>query len=316
VSTETQVPAGRVCVREWLQAAAVPAGKAVRIWRIFYACGPRNGRAIFLPIDQGFEHGPRDFLTNPPSGDPEYQLRLALEGDYSAIVFEPGLARKYHHAYAGRVPLVLKLNGKTNIPSDAEAFSPLTASVEEAVALGADAVGYTLYVGSPAQGRDIPQLAAVRRDCDRFGMPLMVWSYPRGEAVDKTGGRDSLYAIDYAARVACEMGADLVKLNMPKPNQECPGQPEEYARLDLDARGRMGKVIRSAGRTLVLVSGGSKLSDEDVLEKARVCFEAGAAGLIFGRNMWQRPMNEALQMTRRIHDLTREFGDDQVTGRA
>ena len=309
MSTETKVSTGRVCVKEWLKEADVPAGKAVRIWRIFYAYGPRCGRAIFLPIDQGLEHGPRDFMPNPPSEDPDYQLHLALEGNYSAIVFEPGLARKYHHAYAGRVPLVLKLNGKTNIPSDAEAFSPLTASVEEAAALGADAVGYTLYVGSPAQGRDIPQLAAVRRDCDRLGMPLIVWSYPRGEAVEKKGGRDSLYAIDYAARVACELGADLVKLNMPKPNEKCPGQPEEYAQLQLDELGRMGKAVRSAGRTLVLVSGGSKLSDEDVLDKARVCFEAGAAGLIFGRNMWQRPIDLALQMTRRVHDLARQFGD-------
>jgi len=309
MAADVQGPDGRVGVKAWLREANIPAGKAVRIWRIFYAHGPRNGRAIFLPIDQGFEHGPRDFLPNPPSADPEYQLRLALEGRYSAIVFEPGPARTYHHAYAGRVPLVLKLNGKTNIPSDAQAFSPLTASVEEAVALGADAVGYTLYVGSPAQDRDIPQLAAVRRDCDRFGMPLIVWSYPRGEAVENKGGRDSLYAIDYAARVACEMGADLVKLNMPKPTNQCPGQPDEYAAMDLDELGRMQKAVRSAGRTLVLVSGGSRLSDEDVLRKARLCFEAGAAGLIFGRNMWQRPMDEALRLTRRVHDLARDFGD-------
>lgn len=307
---QSDSPGARVCVKTWLKEANLPAGKAVRIWRMFYAHGPANGRGIFLPIDQGFEHGPRDFLVNPPSADPDYQLRLALEGRYSGIVFEPGLARKYHHAFAGRVPLIVKINAKTNIPSDAAAFSPLTGSVEEAVALGADAVGYTLYVGSPAQDRDIAQLAGVRRDCDRFGMPLVVWSYPRGEAVEKKGGRDSLYAIDYAARVACEMGADLVKLNMPKPNQKCPGQPEEYAALDLDELGRMRKAVQSAGRTLVLVSGGSKLSDEEVIKKARLCFQAGAVGLIFGRNMWQRPMDQALDMTRRVHDLACEFGDE------
>ena len=299
----------RVCVKDWLKAANVAAGKAVRIWRLFYEVGPRCGRAIFLPIDQGFEHGPVDFLPNPPSGDPEFQLRLALEGNYSGIVFEPGLARKYHHAYAGRVPLVFKVNAKTNIPSDADAFSPLTGSVEEGVAIGADAIGYTLYVGSPAQDRDIAQLAEVRRACDRFGMPLIVWSYPRGSAVKLKGTRDSLYAIDYAARVACEMGADIVKLNMPKPDEECPGQPEGYTRLNLDEFQRMAKVIRSAGRTLVLVSGGSKLSDANVLAKARLCFEAGAAGLIFGRNMWQRAMPDALDMTAKVHDLAHAFGD-------
>ena len=118
--------------------------------------------------------------------------------------------------YAGTVPLILKLNGKMNIPSDAQAFSGLTGYVEDGVRLGADAVGYTLYVGSPRQGDDMRQLSEVRRACDACGMPLIVWAYPRGEAIDKKGGRDSLYAVDYAARVAGEMGADIVKLNVPE----------------------------------------------------------------------------------------------------
>jgi fructose-bisphosphate aldolase, class I len=64
------------------------------------------------------------------------------------------LAEKFYWDYAGEVPLVLKLNGKTEIPSDAAALSPLHATVADAVRLGADAVGYTLYVGTPAQRDD------------------------------------------------------------------------------------------------------------------------------------------------------------------
>jgi class I fructose-bisphosphate aldolase len=113
------------------------------------------------------EHGPIDFFPNPPAGDSDYQCRLAREGGYSGIVFHVGLARKYMRDYAGTVPLILKLKGKTNIPSDAEAFSALEVSVEDAVQLGADAVGHTLYVGSPSQARDFIQLGKVREACDR-----------------------------------------------------------------------------------------------------------------------------------------------------
>src|SRR5256712_5857495 len=103
----------------------------------------------------------------------------------------------------------MKLNGKTNIPDANEAVSPLAANVEDAVRLGADAVGYTLYVGSPRQDEDLVQLGGVRRDCDRFGMPLIIWAYPRGSAIDEKGGRDSFYAVDYGARMAMEMGAEV-----------------------------------------------------------------------------------------------------------
>jgi len=285
-------------------------GKRTRLHRLLYEHGPGNGTMLLLPIDQGLEHGPVDFFPNPPSADPDYQCRLALEGGYSGIVFHIGLAHKYMRKYAGQVPLVLKLNGKTNVPPDDWAFSPQTATVEDGVALGADAVGYTLYVGSPAQGDDIVQLMNIRADCDRYGMPLIIWAYPRGEAINKKGGRDSLYAVDYAARVANELGADVVKLNVPKfedpRNAESP-KPYDTLYKEMDYASAVGKVIASAGRTMVLFSGGSKISDEDLLEKARICMEQGATGLIFGRNMWQRPFEKGLAMTARIKEMMRSM---------
>ena len=281
-------------------------GKRTRLHRLLYEHGPGNGTMLLLPIDHGVEHGPVDFFANPDSIDPDYQLRLAKEGGYSGIVFHIGLAEKYMRDYAGEVPLVLKLNGKTNIPSDARAFSALDATVEDAVRLGADAVGYTLYVGSPRQDEDFIQLMRVRADCERYGMPLIVWSYPRGEAIEKKGGRDSLYAVDYAARLANELGADVVKLNVPKfedPRNEESPKPYNTLYKEMDYAKAVRKVIVSAGKTLVLFSGGSKISDEDLLEKARICMEQGATGLIFGRNMWQRPMEEALELTAKIKKI-------------
>lgn len=287
-------------------------GKRTRLHRILYEHGVGNGMALILPIDHGLEHGPRDFFANPESVDPAYQLRLAKEGGFSAIVFQIGLAEKYMKEFAGEIPLILKLNGKTSIPPETCAFSPQTASVEEAVRLGADAVGYTLFVGSPTQDRDFIQLAKIREDSQRFGMPLIVWAYPRGEAIDAKGGRDSLFAVDYAARVANELGADLVKINMPEYNKERSRlYPKPYDTLQLNTKEALEKVIASAGKTMVLISGGEEMGDEELLEKVKVSLEAGATGMVFGRNLWQRPLKNALEIAGRIKILMAEYADQE-----
>ena len=279
-------------------------GKKARLQRLLYDYGPGNGTLLFLPIDQGLEHGPVDFFENTDAQDPDFQCRLALEGKYSAIVFHIGLAEKYMKKYAGKVPLVVKINGKTNIPNDDAAFSSLTSTVEDAVRLGADAIGYTLYVGSSAQDMDIQQFNEVRREAERYGMPIIVWAYPRGTSVKAKGGQDSPYAIEYAARVACELGADVVKINYP--NVNAPGNansPKPYDTLKLTEEEATRRAVQAAGKTLVVFSGGSKVSDEDLVSKARMGMEAGAAGLIFGRNMWQRPMDNALNVSRRVSEM-------------
>lgn len=295
--------------RPTLEDMNLSTGRHARLHDMIYNHGVGNGTLLILPVDQGLEHGPIDFFPNPDSADPHYQFELAVRGGYNGLACQIGFAERYFPEYAGRVPLVLKVNGKTNIPSSDEAHSPLNASVEDAVRLGAHAVGYTLYVGSPLQSTHHEDLRQVRRECRRYGMPLVVWSYPRGRAIEEKGGRDSLYAVDYAARAAMELGADIVKLNLPSHGAKDDRMPEPYRELDWDYAGGARRVIRSAQNTPVLVSGGSKVSDEDLFEKARTAMEAGATGLIFGRNMWQRPMDEALEVTRRVKELLREFGD-------
>jgi fructose-bisphosphate aldolase, class I len=282
-------------------------GKMARLKRLLYTHGPGGGTMLVLPIDQGLEHGPVDFFPNPDSLDPQYQYDLAREGKFSAIALHIGLAEKYFHEYAGDVPLILKLNGKTTIPSDTQAFSPLTGTVEDAVRLGADAVGYTIYVGSPAQDRDFLQFLEVRKESLRLGMPVVVWAYPRGEAVSKKGGKESLYAVDYAARVAHELGADVVKLNYPVASEKDKESPAPYNSLRLTPMEAFRKVVQSAGRSLVLVSGGEKVGDEELLLKVRHSMDAGATGIIFGRNLWQRPKDEALRLTRELHGIFREY---------
>jgi fructose-bisphosphate aldolase, class I len=288
-------------------------GKKTRLRRILFDHGLRNGTAFFLPYDQGLEHGPRDFFANPQAGDPAYILKLAVAGGFNGIAVQIGLAEKFYWDYAGEVPLVLKLNGKTDIPSDAEALSPVHASVEDAVRLGADAVGYTLYVGSPAQEADFAQYRTVRADAQRLGMPLIVWAYPRGSAIEDKGGKDSFYAVDYAARVASELGADVVKVNFPHP-EKTTSVKTEYAAA-FSSQQAIDAVVRSANRTLVLVSGGSKAGDRAMLDKARQAMDAGGLGLIFGRNVWQRPYDESLRFVDALRGILADFPSEPSTER-
>lgn len=278
-------------------------GKRTRLRRLLFEFGPGNGTLMLLPIDQGIEHGPRDFFPNPASKDPEYQFRLAAEAGYSALACQIGMAEKYYPDYAGQVPLILKVNGKTDVPPSDEAFSTTNSSVEDAVRLGADAVGYTLYVGSPRQDQDLLQLRQVRQDCDRYGMPLVIWAYPRGAALDAKGGQSTFYAIDYAARMAMEMGADVVKLNMPKIDPEKDKlTPAPYNEMEVSQEEAIRQCVESAGRALVVLSGGSRIDDEKVLEQTRFVMQAGGSGVIYGRNVWQREWSEALEIIEQIKE--------------
>ncbi|NUR96670.1 MAG: fructose-bisphosphate aldolase [Kribbellaceae bacterium] len=278
--------------RAALSELGLSSGKKARLRRILFDHGLQNGTALFLPYDQGLEHGPRDFFANPASSDPAYIMNLAKAGEFNGVVLQIGLAEKFFWEYAGEIPLILKLNGKTDIPSDAAALSPVHASVEDAVRLGADAVGYTLYVGSPAQETDFAQYRTIRADAERLGMPLIVWAYPRGEAIEAKGGKDSFYAVDYAARVASELGADVVKVNFPQPSKR-DNVKAPYEEIFTPQQAIDG-VVRSANRTLVLVSGGERSGDDAMYRKAEHAMDAGGLGLIFGRNVWQRGYDESL----------------------
>lgn len=275
-----------------------------------------SGKTVILPYDQFIEHDNRHMDPNPLAADPSYICQLAEDGGYNAVAIHYGLAKRYWSRFAGRVPLLLKINGKTSIPSQANAFSAHTSYVDDAVRLCAAAVGYTMYYGSPAQDRDLPQLAAVRKECDRYGMPLIVWAYPRGEAVDKKGGKDTSYMVESAVRMAVEMGSSVIKANLPKTASadffENEGVPEYYRKLEKELQGmspdaqraeRAKRVVMAAQGTPVLFSGGEEIEEESLKGNAQACIDAGCFGFIFGRNMWKREKTDALRLTKMFQEL-------------
>lgn len=281
-----------------------------------------SGRSLILPYDQFIEHDNRHVDAESDAGNPDYIHKLAIDQHYNAVAIHYSLAKRYWAKVEGAVPLVVKVNGKTSIPSDAQALSTFTGRVEDAVRIGAIGIGYTLYYGSPRQGEDINQLTAVRTECERYGLPLIIWAYPRGEAVKAKGGKDTSYAIESAVRMSVEMGGTIIKANLPKPapdnfsDLDVPGyykklEPELQSLEKDDAHKgeveRARRVVQAAQGVPILFSGGSPIGDDDLLRNARACIEGGAFGFIFGRNMWKRPYESAAIITKKLQEeLDRE----------
>lgn len=280
-------------------------GKKGRLHRILYQSGLRNGTALLLPYGHGLAHLAGDLLPGPAAIGPTEIIRLAFEGDVNGIVLPVDVAEEFYWDYAGELPLILTLNGKTGVLSGTDASSPANATVADAVRLGADAVGYTLYLNSPVQEADFAQYRQVQQDADRCGMPLFVWAYPCGTTIEAKGGKDSLYAVDYAARAASQLGADVVTVNFP--------HPEKQIRLPRprDARifGQMAveDVIRSANGTLLLVSSGRRASVDAVLDEAWQSMEAGATGLVFDVNLWPRDHAEPVRLIAQLKEILGKY---------
>jgi len=225
----------------------------------------KNDRSMMLACDQGLEHGPGDFnLTNI---DPKYIMDLALEGRFNAVIVQSGLAEKYYTGEYKQVPLVVKLNGKSRIPH-IEPISKQICSVDRAIKLGADAVGYTVFDGSKREPEIFSEFGKIVEQAHDYGLPVIAWMYPRGEAVENDISTDILA---YSARIGLELGADFVKL---KYNNDA----EAYK-----------WVIANAGRTRVLTAGGSKLTPKEFLQRSYDILKTGATGFAIGRNMWQDP---------------------------
>src|SRR3989338_5651124 len=278
-----------------------------------------SGTTMILPYDQFIEHDNRHVDPNPDAADPDYICKLAVDGGYNAIAIHYGLAKRYWSKLMGKVPLLLKINGKTSIPSQKAPLSVLTSFVEDGVRLGASAIGYTMYYGSPRQDEDLPQLAKVRAECDRFGMPLIVWAYPRGEAVDAKGGKDCSYMVESAVRMATEMGASVIKANLPTSAKagffENSEVPEYYRKLEKELQGlsvkeqkfeRAKRVVAASQGIPVMFSGGDKVSYEELLENVKAGLAGGCFGFIFGRNMWKRDYSKAIELSRKFQYMLDE----------
>jgi fructose-bisphosphate aldolase, class I len=239
----------------------------------------KKGKALYLAYDQGLEHGPsKDF--NDKNIDPLYIIDIAKKGNYQGIVFQKGIAEKYNNEIKkSKVPLILKLNGKTSLYKG-EPIARQIASVKEAITLGAEAVGYTIYIGSKHESIMFQEFEKMQKNAHKNGLPVITWIYPRGKSIKNDTSRENM---SYAARTALELGADIVKLKYGG-NQE-----------------NLKWTVKSAGKTKVVIAGGTKKSEYQLLKQVKDIMQSGCIGLAIGRNVWQNP--KPLLLTKKIQKI-------------
>ncbi len=265
-----------------------------------------TGRVLILPVDQGFEHGPaRSFAPNPAGYDPLYHFRLAVETGCSALAAPLGLLEAGARAFAGRVPLILKLNGHDAFGDEHDPTQAVTASVEDALRLGCVAVGYTIYPGSGARLQMYERLREIVREAKSRGLFVVVWAYPRGGGLSQED-ETALDVVAYAAHIAAELGAHMIKVKVPAARIGLPAAQATYRQHPADAdsqAGRIRHVVQAAfaGRRLVVFSGGAtKADDQAVLTEVQAVRDGGGAGSIIGRNAFQRPEPAARALLQQI----------------
>ena len=265
-----------------------------------------TGRMIILPVDQGFEHGPaRSFAPNPPAYDPIYHYRLAIDAGLNAYAAPLGMLEAGADSFAGQIPTILKMNSANSlIPKESPKDQAITASVEDALRLGCAAIGFTIYPGSSAALEMFEEIAELRAEAAAAGLATVIWSYPRGEALTKEG-ETAIDVAAYAAQIAALLGAHIIKVKLPSAHIEQPEAKKVYEAEGIDVStpaARVRHVMQAAfnGRRLVVFSGGAKKGADQVFEDARAIRDGGGNGSIIGRNTFQRPREQAMEMLDRL----------------
>ncbi|HLI06600.1 MAG TPA: class I fructose-bisphosphate aldolase [Ktedonobacteraceae bacterium] len=267
-----------------------------------------TGKMVILPVDQGFEHGPaRSFAPNPAGYDPRYHFQLAVEAGCNAYAAPLGFIEAGVTDFLGEIPLILKCNNHDLLNDEKDPIPSITAGVEDALRLGCSAVGFTIYPGSAMRNQMYEQLQQLAQDAKDAGLAVVVWSYPRGSAISKQG-ETAIDVIAYAAQIAAQLGADIIKVKLPTAHIEQPEAQKVYQKYEIPITTlaeRVHHVVQSAfnGRRIVIFSGGPTASDEEVFTEVRAIRDGGGFGSIIGRNSFQRAKPEALRFLETIMNI-------------
>ena len=269
-----------------------------------------TGKLVMLPVDQGFEHGPaRSFAKNSPGYDPLYHFQLAIDSGCNAYAAPLGFLEAGARQFAGRIPTILKLNNSESLLASKNPKPAVTGSVNDALRLGCAAVGFTIYPGSSERNEMYMEFREIAEDAKAAGLAVVLWSYPRGQDLSSKG-ETAIDVIAYAAQIAAQLGAHIIKVKPPTEFIE-----PDAARKVYEAEGikiatladRIAHVVQSAfgGRRIVIFSGGAAKGTEGVLEEVRGIAAGGGFGSIMGRNAFQRPRAEAIKLLHDVMDVFR-----------
>ena len=268
-----------------------------------------TGKLVILPVDQGFEHGPvRSFGLNPAAYDPHYHFSLAIEAGLNAYAAPLGMIEAGADTFAGQIPTILKLNSSNSLATEKD--QAVTGSVSDALRLGCSAVGFTIYPGSEYAFQQMEEIRELGEEAKSAGLAVVMWSYPRGPMLDKAG-ETAIDICAYGAHMAALLGAHIIKVKPPTDHLSLGSAKKVYEEQKIDVStmpARIRNVVQAcfAGRRIVVFSGGESASTGQLLETIRGIAEGGANGSIIGRNTFQRPRAEALELLSTIISIFKD----------
>lgn len=267
-----------------------------------------TGKLVILPVDQGFEHGPaRSFAPNPPAYDPRYHFELAIAAGCNAYAAPLGFLEAGAREFAGEIPLILKANDHDVLLDESDPTQALTGSIEDALRLGCAGIGFTIYPGSAHRSEMYQQIRACAEEAKRYGLVVMIWSYARGSGLSQVG-ETAIDVIGYAAQIAAQLGAHIIKVKLPNEHIEQESARKVYEQEHIPIATlteRVHHVVQCAfgGRRIVIFSGGPLDTDEAFFNEARAIQAGYGFGSVVGRNSFQRPKSEALRFLNTIMDI-------------
>ncbi len=270
-----------------------------------------TGKFVILPVDQGFEHGPaRSFAKNADGYDPLYHYQLAIDAGCNAYAAPLGFLEAGAREFAGRIPTILKLNNSDSLFSGENPKPAVTGSVEDALRLGCAAIGFTIYPASAWRNEMYMELREIAEEAKQAGLAVVVWSYPRGQGISKDG-ETAIDVVSYAAQIAAQLGAHIIKVKPPTDFIEQDAARKVYEAQNIPIatlEERIHHVVQSAfgGRRIVIFSGGAAKGTDAVLEEITGIAKGGGFGSIIGRNSFQRPKADAIELLSSIQQIYRD----------
>ncbi len=273
-----------------------------------------TGKMVILPVDQGFEHGPaRSFAKNPDGYDPAYHMELAIESGCNAYAAPIGALEVCARDYAGEIPLILKINNSDVLYGSKSPISALTSSVDDALRLGCAGIGFTIYPGSSFRKQMYEEIAHASREAKKAGLPVIMWAYARGDGLTKDG-ETGMDIIAYSAHIAAQLGANIIKVKPPSAHLEQAEAKKVYEAQSIkitQMSDRIRHVVQSCfnGKRIVIFSGGEAKGTPELLEEVRQLAQGGAFGSIMGRNAFQRPKKEAIEL---LHGVMEAFAGKKL----
>ena len=265
-----------------------------------------TGKLVILPVDQGFEHGPaRSFAVNPDGYDPAYLISFAIESGCIAYAAPLGFLEAVARDFACEIPLILKINNSDFLyKPKADPISALTSGIDDALRLGCAAIGYTIYPGSSKRNQQYEDFQRVSEEAKKAGLAVVLWAYPRGEGLSKDG-ETAIDVVAYAAQISAQLGAHIIKVKPPTAHIEVPEAAKAYKEQNIRVdkmSDRARHVCESAfnGRRIVIFSGGETKTTEELLKEVRELAIGGAFGSIMGRNAFQRPRKESVELLKNV----------------